>query len=83
MKKILETKDKNRTYILTEFLKYSRNVRKLTLKLKTKLYDAWNGYDYYDNKYILENINLDSGDKNYPTIDHKKSVFYCFNNNMC
>jgi hypothetical protein len=52
------------------------------LKNKKELIEKWNGYNYYTNEYILENFNLDSNDKNYPTIDHKNSVRYGFDNNI-
>ena len=42
----------------------------------------WNGNDYYSGEDILENFNLNSNDKNYPTIDHKNSVRYGFDNNI-
>jgi len=38
--------------------------------------------DYYDNEYIKENFKLNSNNKNYPTIDHKNSIFYGFINNV-
>ena len=44
--------------------------------------NKWNGYDYYDNEYIKENYKLNYNDNNYPTIDHKISIYYGFSNNI-
>lgn len=54
----------------------------LTKKLKIQLLDNWNGCDFYDGEDIRDNFNLPNGHKDYPTIDHKKSVHYCFTNNV-
>jgi hypothetical protein len=53
-----------------------KNIRKYNFKEK------WNGLDYYDNEYILDNLNLNHTSPLYPTIDHKISIFYGFNNNI-
>jgi hypothetical protein len=66
----------------TNFYKYYLLVCKYTLQNKKELINNWNGNDYYTNEYILENFNLNSNDKNYPTIDHKKSVKYGFDNKI-
>lgn len=66
----------------TDFYNYTLLVYKHTSKNKKKLIEEWNGYDYYSGEHILENFNLNSNDKNYPTIDHKKSVRYGFDNNI-
>ena len=73
---------RNRTYDLSNMLIYRYKVIQLTLKCKKELLEKWNGFDYYDNEYIADNFNLKSSHKNYPTIDHKLSVFYCFINNI-
>jgi hypothetical protein len=67
---------------LPEFEKYRIYIKNLTKRNKKELFNNWDGYDYYDGEYIKENLNLKSGDKNYPTIDHKISVFYGFHNNI-
>jgi len=64
------------------FINYKKEVRKETYKYKKKLYDNWNGYDYYDNEYIKDNFNLNSYDDNYPSLDHKTSIKYGFDNNI-
>jgi hypothetical protein len=61
---------------------YKKQVRKLTEKNKKELYNTWNGFDYYDNEHISENYKLHHNNKNYPTIDHKISVFYGFHNGL-
>jgi hypothetical protein len=38
--------------------------------------------NYYDGEYIKDNIKLKSGNRLYPTIDHKISVYYGFLNNI-
>jgi hypothetical protein len=65
-----------------EFKKYSNRVYHHTRKIKNKVFENWNGYDYYDNTYIKENLNLNNYDKLYPTIDHKISIYYGFTNNI-
>ena len=82
MNRMIKSRGKNRRYDLSDFKKYQYQVIQLTLKNKTVLFKKWNGLDYYDNDYIKENFNLKPNDKNYPTIDHKFSIFYCFNNDI-
>jgi len=65
-----------------QFKYYRSKVTNFTNKNKDNLLKNWNGYDFYDNEYIKDNFNLHSMDKNYPTIDHKISVFFGFNNNI-
>ena len=72
----------NRRYDLSEYEIYRYKVDKLTSKNKKKLYEMWNGYDYYENIYIKDNFILNFRCSDYPSIDHKKSVFYCFLNNI-
>lgn len=59
------------------FLKYKNKVRYLTMINIGKL--DWDGFDFYDGEYIKENFNLHHNDPNYPTIDHKLSIFDGFN----
>lgn len=61
---------------------YRNKIKKLTNKNKKKLLEIWNGYDFYDGEYIRENFNLSYINKNYPTIDHKISVYYGFMNDI-
>jgi hypothetical protein len=61
---------------------YRNKVNSLTRLVKEDLYNNWDGYDYYDNEYIKDNVNLHFNDANYPTIDHKTSVLYGFLNGI-
>lgn len=67
---------------LTEFEKYRRINRRLIYKYKKELFSNWDGYDYYDNEYIKENLNLNYLDRKYPSIDHKISIFQGFIENI-
>jgi hypothetical protein len=69
---------------LSEWDLYRRKVRNLTNQSKKRLFEEWDGYDYYDGEYIGDNLNrnLKHTDNDYPTIDHKISVIYGFNNDM-
>lgn len=84
--KMLNTNIKNGRWIKvedrSEFYNYYLLVYRNTIKNKKTLLENWNGYDYYSNEYILNNFNLDSNDKNYPTIDHKISIRHGFDNNI-
>ena len=61
-----------------DFLVYSKKVKFLTEKNRKILLENWDGIDFYDKEYIKENFRLESHHRNYPTIDHKKSVMKCF-----
>jgi len=39
-------------------------------------------FDYYDNEFIKNNIKYKFHNKNYPTIDHKISIYYGFMTNI-
>lgn len=67
---------------LDKFKIYRRKVDRLTKKVKSILLEKWNGYDYYDGEYILDNFNLKYTHGDYPTVDHKVSVYYGFINNI-
>lgn len=69
-------------YKLDLFKIYRRKVRYETDLLRKKLFNDWDGYDYYDNEYIKNNLNLNKNDNNYPSIDHKISCFYGFINGL-
>lgn len=64
------------------YLLYRNECRRMSKKAIIKLYDNWDGLDYYDNLNIYDNLKLDHNDPNYPTIDHKISVYYGFLNNI-
>jgi hypothetical protein len=65
-----------------EYKIYRNKVDYLTRKNKKTLYDSWNGFDFYDKEYILENLHLPGQHGDYPTIDHKKSVKECFDEGL-
>lgn len=67
---------------LSNWKRYKRIVRKLTIRNKKVLFETWSGFDFYDNEFIRNNFNLKHTDKNYPTIDHKVSVLYGFKNGI-
>jgi len=67
---------------LSDWNLYRRNVRKLTERNRKTLLKNWNGFDFYDNEYIKDNFSLKHIDKNYPTLDHKISIFFGFKNNI-
>lgn len=64
------------------YLLYRNEVRRLTKKVVKSLYENWDGLDYYDREYIKDNFKLNHNDKRYPTVDHKKSVYYGFKNDI-
>lgn len=66
----------------SEFELYSKKVRNKTNRLRKNLFEKWNGLDYYDNENISKYLNLKWYDKNYPTIDHKISIYYGFMNDI-
>jgi hypothetical protein len=66
----------------TEYEKYRTLVYRLTKHNKKFVIEKWDGMDYYDKQYIRDNFNLKYYDANYPTIDHKISIFYGFANNI-
>lgn len=84
--KVKKTKIKKGIQIKDEYLSeweiYLKNVRNLTNQIRNKLFNDWNGYDYYDNEFIKPYMSLVYTDDKYPTIDHKISVFEGFNNNI-
>lgn len=78
-KKARETLKKyQKNYDEKIFQEYKEKAVKLTKKNKSTLLKNWDGYDHYDGEYIIEFLNLNYWDKNYPTIDHKISIFNAF-----
>jgi len=72
----------NEDFIVKNYHTYRTQCRKLTKRVLKELINFWDGYDYYDNEYIINNLNLDHNDPGYPTIDHKKSIYFGFINNI-
>jgi hypothetical protein len=67
---------------MSQYEKYRKQVHKYTRLEVKKLYDSWNGLDYYDDEYIGDNKKLHFNDDKYPTIDHKLSIKNGFLNNI-
>jgi len=65
-----------------EYESYRKTVMSITSRYKKTLFEKWNGLDYYDIEYIKNNFNLNYNDVSYPTIDHKISIKYGFDNNI-
>ena len=65
-----------------EYLIYRRKVNNLSKKNRKKLLENWNGLDYYDNEYIKDNFLLNCNCREYPTVDHKISVYEGYKNNL-
>ena len=61
---------------------YQRKAKRLVRKIKKYILEDWDGIDYYDNEYIKENLKLSHFHGDYPTIDHKISIYYGFMNNI-
>ncbi len=68
--------------VKNNFELYKNEVWKYTYRIKKKFIENWNGFDYYDFEYIKDNYYLNYNDSNYPTIDHKISIFYGFKNKI-
>jgi len=65
-----------------EFRKYRNKVNALTNKIKNKILENWDGFDYYDGEYIKNYFNLNQNDRNFPHFDHKISAAFGFKNNI-
>jgi hypothetical protein len=74
--------DKYEDICYDSYLRYRSEVRKLTKQKVGELLESWDGCDFYDGEYIIENFNLPFNDKKFPTIDHKISVNYGYKNNI-
>jgi len=70
------------SYNKSELHKYRLLVLNVTRKHIKKLFENWNGVDFYDNEHIIKNLNLNSNNRLYPSIDHKISIFHGFKNNI-
>jgi len=86
VEKTRKTKVKNGTIVSEDSLEgfelYKKIVYRLTYKNKKLLLKNWNGYDYYDDEYIKNNFILESRSPDYPTLDHKISIRYGYDNNI-
>jgi len=82
VEKYAESRRKEIKEIDGDMIKYRDEVRRITRKHKKELLENWDGYDFYDGEYIKDNFSLPHHHKLYPTIDHKKSIFQCYNNGV-
>lgn len=84
--KSLLTREKNGNIIprskLSDFQIYRKEVRNLTNKNKKKIFEIWDGYDYYDGEFIKGNFQFGPSHRLYPTIDHKISIMFGFMNDI-
>lgn len=74
-------KNKNSKIFESEELNYKRYkklVGSYTRISSRILFEKWDGTDYYDDEYIKNNFELHFNNINYPTIDHKVSIFNGF-----
>jgi hypothetical protein len=83
MTKIIYSEDLyDNAIINSSYLLYRNECRRITeSNIKTLMID-WDGLDYYTKDDISSNFNLDHNNPNYPTIDHKNSVYFGFINNI-
>ena len=64
------------------YKRYKNEVRRLSKKSVKRLYELWDGYDFYDGEYIKDYMKLSHIDNKYPSVDHKISIYYGFNNKI-
>ena len=85
-KKILSSKINNGYNIPTENMSewevYKSSVRNITNRNKKRLYEEWDGFDYYDDELIKGYLSYGHTHRFYPTIDHKISVIFGFINSI-
>lgn len=78
-KKSIETRKKNGNIITNHNWKqYWKKCDYLTRKIRSKMLENWDGFDYIDGEYIKDNLNLHFTHTNYPTLDHIKPRSVCF-----
>lgn len=77
-----KTQLNNSKIVRTEYYLYKRDIIKITRRVIKKLFENWNGYDYYDKEYIRDNFNYPANSNLYPSVDHKISTYYGFINKI-
>jgi hypothetical protein len=78
-KKSIETRKKNGNIITSHNWKqFWKKCDYLTRKIRQKMLENWDGFDYIDGEYIKDNLKLHYTDTNYPTLDHVKPRSVCF-----
>ena len=68
--------------LISEFETFRSRCVNLKNKKRKELFSKWDGFDFYDNECIKDFIKLHHNHPNFPTIDHKISILYGFQNNM-
>lgn len=68
--------------INNDYFLYRNECRRISVKNVKILFNSWSGFDYYDSTDISKNFNLDHNHVDYPTIDHKISIYYGFKNKI-
>lgn len=68
--------------LVSDYRKYRLSVNRPSNRIKNKILEKWDGYDYYDGEYIKDNFFLNKNDRCYPHFDHKISAFYGFCNDI-
>ena len=66
----------------SDYYLYRSECRRLSVRNIKILLESWSGFDHYDSEDISKNFNLDYNHTDYPTIDHKTSIYYGFKNNL-
>ena len=66
----------------SKWMNYKSLVIKRTRRNKKKLFEKWDGTDYYDNEYIKDNLLVSHNNSNFPCVDHKISILQGFLNNI-
>jgi hypothetical protein len=64
------------------YLFYKNECRRFTRRNIKKLFEKWDGKDYYDGEDIKDYFQLEHNNRLYPTIDHKISVYHGFKNDI-
>jgi len=72
----------NDNFVNDNYLLYRNECRRITNSNIRKLMNEWDGFDYYTKEDISSNFNLKHNDPNYPTIDHKNSIYFGFTNSI-
>lgn len=78
----LSESEYNDDILTKEYHRYKTECRRITESCSKHLFLGWDGIDYYDGEYIKDNFDLDHNDPKYPTVDHKISISYGFNNKI-
>lgn len=82
--KMLETKEeRGLIFVLDDNWElYKKRVKSITRKNKKKLYENWDGSDYYDGENIKGYLSHIHTHRYYPTIDHKISLYFGYKNDI-